>query len=332
MNQDASTYVASFKEFSQDPFRPLLWLVIFLFTTHYVIVKGVKDGIERSSKIMMPMLFILLLVLAGCSLTLPNAERGLKFLFQPDFSKVSPDVFLGAMGQAFFSLSLGMGCLSTYASYFGKEARLGHTALSVGLIDTFVAIVAGVIIFPAAFAVGIEPGTGPSLIFVTLPNVFQQAFGTIPWLSYICSVMFYVLLALAALTSTISLHEVSTAFLHEKFHFTRGRAAWMVTLGSLIIGVVSSLALGVWSDYKIGGLNFFDFLDFLTAKIMLPIGGLLVALFVGWAIDKSLVRNQVTNYGHLRAPYYPIYLFILRYVAPVGILLIFVNELGWLKL
>ena len=332
VNQDASVYVASFQEFSQDPFRPLLWLVIFLFTTHYVIVKGVKDGIERSSKIMMPMLFILLLVLAGCSLTLPNAERGLKFLFQPDFSKVSPDVFLGAMGQAFFSLSLGMGCLSTYASYFGKEARLGHTALSVGLIDTFVAIVAGVIIFPAAFAVGIEPGTGPSLIFVTLPNVFQQAFGAIPWLSYICSVMFYVLLALAALTSTISLHEVSTAFLHEKFHFTRGRAAWMVTLGSLIIGVVSSLALGVWSNYKIGGLNFFDFLDFLTAKIMLPIGGLLVALFVGWAIDKSLVRNQVTNYGHLRAPYYPIYLFILRYVAPVGILLIFVNELGWLKL
>lgn len=332
VNQEASAYVASFQEFSQDPFRPMLWLVIFLFTTHYVIVKGVKDGIERSSKIMMPMLFILLLVLAGCSLTLPNAERGLKFLFQPDFSKVSPDVFLGAMGQAFFSLSLGMGCLSTYASYFGKEARLGHTALSVGLIDTFVAIVAGVIIFPAAFAVGIEPGTGPSLIFVTLPNVFQQAFGAIPWLSYICSVMFYILLALAALTSTISLHEVSTAFLHEKFHFTRGRAAWMVTLGSLVIGVVSSLALGVWSDYTIGGLNFFDFLDFLTAKIMLPIGGLLVALFVGWAIDKSMVRNQVTNYGHLKAPYYPIYLFILRYVAPIGIVLIFVNELGWLKL
>lgn len=225
-----------------------------------------------------------------------------------------------------------MGCLSTYASYFGKEARLGHTALSVGLIDTFVAIVAGIIIFPAAFAVGIEPGTGPSLIFVTLPNVFQQAFGAIPWLSYICSVMFYILLALAALTSTISLHEVSTAFLHEKFHFTRGRAAWMVTLGSLVIGVVSSLALGVWSDYTIGGLNFFDFLDFLTAKIMLPIGGLLVALFVGWAIDKSMVRNQVTNYGHLKAPYYPIYLFILRYVAPIGIVLIFVNELGWLKL
>ena len=123
---------------------------------------------------------------------------------------------------------------------------------------------------------GIEPGTGPSLIFVTLPNVFQQAFGAIPWLSYICSVMFYVLLALAALTSTISLHEVSTAFLHEKFHFTRGRAAWIVTLGSLVIGIVSSLALGVWSDYTIGGLNFFDFLDFLTAKIMLPIGGLLV--------------------------------------------------------
>ena len=154
--------------------------MVFLLLTHFVIVKGVKDGIEKSSKILMPVLFILIILLAVCSLSLPNAEKGLEFLLKPDFSKVTGDVFLGAMGQAFFSLSLGMGCLSTYASYFGKETKLGNTALSVGVIDTFVAVLAGVIIFPAAFSVGIQPDAGPSLIFITLPNVFQQAFSGIP--------------------------------------------------------------------------------------------------------------------------------------------------------
>ena len=167
-------FVVAFQSFSKDPVRPLIWLVIFLLATHFVIVKGVKDGIEKSSKVLMPVLFVLIVVLVGCSLSLPNAEKGLEFLLKPDFSKVNGDVFLGAMGQAFFSLSLGMGCLSTYASYFGKETKLGNTALSVGVIDTFVAVLAGLIIFPAAFSVGIQPDAGPSLIFITLPNVFQQ--------------------------------------------------------------------------------------------------------------------------------------------------------------
>ena len=167
----AEDFVASFQSFSQDPVRPLVWLVVFLLATHFIVVKGVKKGIERSAKILMPMLFILILILAVCSMTLPNAGKGLEFLLKPDFSKVDQDVFLGAMGQAFFSLSLGMGCLSTYASYFGSETKLGKTALSVGVIDTFVAILAGFIIFPAAFSVGIQPDAGPSLIFITLPNV-----------------------------------------------------------------------------------------------------------------------------------------------------------------
>lgn len=323
-------YVTLFQDFSQQPFRPLIWLFVFMFLTHFVIVKGVKDGIEKSSKIMMPLLFILVILLAGCSIMLPGAEKGIKFLLHPDFSKVTSDVFLGAMGQAFFSLSLGMGCLSTYASYFGKETRLGHTALSVGLIDTCVAVLAGLIIFPAAFSVGIQPDAGPSLIFITLPNVFQQAFSGVPVLAYICSIAFYVLLALAALTSTISLHEVSTAFLHEKFHFTRGHAACIVTAGCLIIGIVSSLALGEWSSVKIAGLNLFDALDYLTAKIMLPVCGMFAAIFVGWILDKRIVKGEVTNYGSLKAPYYPVYLFILRFVAPLGILAIFINELGLL--
>ena len=322
-------FVASFQDFSQDPFRPVLWLLAFLFLTHFVIVKGVKDGIEKSSKIMMPVLFILIVVLAGCSMSLPNAEKGLEFLLKPDFSKVNADVFLGAMGQAFFSLSLGMGCLSTYASYFGPDTNMGKTALSVGAIDTMVAILAGLIIFPAAFSVGIQPDAGPSLIFITLPNVFQQAFGGIPFLATVFSLMFYVLLALAALSSTISLHEVVTAYLHERFDWSRSRSAIWVTGFCVITGVLSSLSLGVWED-KFFGLSFFDLLDFVTAKLMLPLSGFLVCLFVGWYLKRSVSYEELTNYGLQKAPYYPVYMFIIRYVAPIAIALIFINELGWL--
>ena len=221
-----------------------------------------------------------------------------------------------------------MGCLSTYASYFGPDTKMGKTALSVGLIDTFVAILAGLIIFPAAFSVGIQPDAGPSLIFITLPNVFQQAFGGIPFLAMVFSLMFYVLLALAALTSTISLHEVVTAFLHEKFELTRSRAALMVTGFCVVTGVLSSLSLGVW-DAKFFSLGFFDLLDFVTAKLMLPLSGFLVCLFVGWYLKRTVSYDELTNYGLQKASYLPVYMFIIRYLAPVAIALIFVNELGW---
>ena len=244
-------FISSFQSFSSNPWRPALWLTLFLLATHFIIVKGVEKGIEKSSKIMMPTLFIIILILVGCSVTLPGAGKGIEFLLKPDFSKVDGNVFLGAMGQAFFSLSLGMGCLCTYASYFSKNTNLTRTAFSVGIIDTFVAVLAGFIIFPAAFSVGIQPDAGPSLIFITLPNVFQQAFSGIPILAYIFSVMFYVLLALAALTSTISLHEVVTAYLHEEFNFTRGKAARLVTTGCILLGILCSLSLGVTKEFTI---------------------------------------------------------------------------------
>ena len=323
-------FVAIFQDFSQDPFRPLVWLLIFLFITHFIVVKGVKDGIERSSKIMMPVLFVLIVVLAICSISLPNASGGLEFLLKPDFNKVDASVFLSAMGQAFFSLSLGMGCLSTYASYFGSETKLGKTALSVGVIDTFVAVLSGLIIFPAAFSVGIQPDAGPSLIFITLPNVFQQAFGGIPFLATLFSLLFYVLLALAALTSTISLHEVVTAFLNEQFKLNRSKAAMMVTTFCVVTGILSSLSLGVW-ETKFFSLGFFDLLDFVTAKLMLPLNGILVCLFVGWYLKRSVSFDELTNNGKLKAPYFPVYMFVLKYLAPVVIALILVNELGWLS-
>ncbi|MBQ8593702.1 MAG: sodium-dependent transporter [Bacteroidaceae bacterium] len=321
-------FATLFTTFSQDPWRPMLWMVVFMIMTHVIIIMGVKKGIEQSSKIMMPMLFVLILVLVGCSLSLPDAEKGLTFLFKPDFSKLNPDVFLGAMGQAFFSLSLGLGCLSTYASYFGKDTNLGKTAASVAVIDTMVAIMAGVIIFPAAFSVGISPDAGPSLLFITLPNVFQMAFADMPLLAYVLSIMFYILLALAAFTSTISMHEVVTAFVNEEWKVPRKRAAVYVTLGCITLGVLASLSFGPLNDFKILGLSIFDFLDSLTSKVMLPLGGMLISIFTGWKLEQRIVWDEISNGGKLKVPLFKLYVFILKYVAPIAIGLIFVNELG----
>ena len=329
--QSANDFIASFNGFIAHPWRPALWMAVFMLMTHFIIVKGVEKGIEKSAKIMMPMLFLLLIVLAVCSVSLPSARAGIEFLLKPDFSKVDGNVLLGAMGQAFFSLSLGMGCLCTYASYFRNDTNLPKTALNVGWIDTMVAILAGFIIFPAAFSVGIQPDAGPSLLFITLPNVFQQAFGNLPWLAVILSIMFYVLLALAALTSTISLHEVVTAYLHEEFNLTRGRAAKLVTAGCTFLGVLCSLSLGVGKELTVFGLTLFDLFDFLTAKIMLPLGGFFIAIFTGWYLDKRIVWEEVSNNGTLPKVVYRIWLFLLKYIAPIGIGFIFINELGLLK-
>ena len=280
---------------------------------------------------MMPMLFVLLIILAICSISLPRAGAGIEFLLKPDFSKVDGNVFLGAMGQAFFSLSLGMGCLCTYASYFRNDTNLPKTALNVAAIDTMVAILAGFIIFPAAFSVVIKPDAGPSLLFITLPNVFQQAFGNIPWLAVLLSLMFYILLALAALTSTISLHEVVTAYLHEEFKFSRSKAARYVTAGCIFLGVFCSLSLGIGKSYTVFGLNLFDLFDFVTAKLMLPLGGFFISIFIGWYLDKKIVWEEVSNNGTLRVAVYKLLIFILKYIAPIGIALIFINELGFLK-
>lgn len=327
VDKSPQDYINAFTNFSENPFRPVLWMIAFLLITHFVIVKGVKSGIERFSKLLMPILFLLIIVLVVCSVSLPGANKGLVFLFQPDFTKIDSSTFLSAMGQAFFSLSLGMGCLCTYASYFRKETNLTRTAISVASIDTLIAILAGLIIFPAAFSVGIQPDAGPSLLFITLPNVFQQAFQGIPFLSYFFSVLFYILMAIAALTSTISLHEVATAYLHEEFHFTRKKAACYITFSCICIGILASLSLGIGNELKLFHLNFFDFLDFLTAKILLPISGILISIFMGWVLHKGIIWREVTNNGTLKIRYFKIFIFILKYISPIAILLIFLNQL-----
>lgn len=321
-------FTAFFNDFVSHPWKPLIFLAVFMLLTHGVIVRGVKDGIEKFSKVMMPMLLLIIGILVVCSFSMPGSAEGLTFLLKPDFSKITTKVVLSAMGQAFFSLSLGMGCLCTYASYFSKEANLMKTAGSVAIIDTMVAVMSGFIIFPAVYSVpGLSPDAGPGLVFVTLPNVFNIAFGNIPWLGYLFSVMFYVLLVLAALTSTISLHEVAMAYISESYDILRRCAADVVTGSCILLGALCSLSFGVLSDVTVGGLTFFDLFDFLSAKFMMPLGGMLISIFTGWYLDRKLVRDEVTNEGRLRIPVFRFYIFLLKYFAPLAIGIIFVNEL-----
>ena len=322
----ADEYKSVFENFIQNPWRPVLYTALFVLATHFVIATGVQKGIERSAKVLMPLLFVILIALSIHSLLMPGGEEGLRFLFRPDFSKVTPSSVLVALGQAFFSLSIGMGCLITYASYFGKQTNLQTTALQVTILDTLVAVLAGVMIFPAVFSFGIEPTTGPELVFITLPNVFEQLpFGNI-W-----SFVFFVLLALAALTSTISLHEVSTAYVHEEYHVSRKKAAIIVSIGVTIVGILCSLSMGVLSSYTLFGLNFFNLLDFVTAKIMLPLGGMMICIFTAKRVDKLLLKEEVTNHGTIRFYFFSTYVFFVKYIAPIAIGLIFLNELGLLK-
>lgn len=328
-NGQENVYSQYFNSFVTDPIIPTLYLVLFVLLTHFVVAKGIEKGIERFSKLMMPTLFLLLLLLAGFALTTDGASEGLKFLFQPDFSKIDSSVILSAMGQAFFSLSIGLGCLCTYASYFRKEVNLTRTAGSVALIDTFVAIVSGLIIFPAVFSVpGMEPTEGPSLVFVALPNIFHIVFADMPILAYTLPFLFYFLLILASLTSTISMHELITAYVHETYHLSRKKTTYLVTGIVLVLGILCSLSLGIGSGYTIGGLGLFDIFDYLTAKWMLPIGGLLTALFTGWYLDRKIVWEEITNQGTLRFYGFRVFMFILKFVTPLGIFMIFLDQLG----
>ena len=324
-----SDYVARyFTEFSSDIAMPVVWAMVFIIITHFVIVKGVRKGIEKASKLMMPTLFVLLLIIVAASCMLPNAISGIKFLFYPNFSKLSSNVMLEALGQAFFSLSLGTACLCTYSSYFSKRTNLVNAALQIALIDTMIAVLAGLMIFPAAFSVGVKPDAGPSLIFITLPNVFQQAFASMPLVGYVISILFYALLALAALTSTISMHEIGTAFFHEELKRPRRHAAWIVTVTAIMIAIVSSLSCGAYPQLTVFGMSMMDFFDFLTANILLPAGALLTCVYVGWVVPRSTVMTEFTNRHTVCIKLFPAFLFMVRFVCPICITLVFLHQFG----
>ena len=316
-----------FQSFSTDPVRPVFWLVAILLLAHYVIIHGIRGGIEKASKVLMPALFILLLVIVVASCMLPDAGKGIDFLFKPDFSKFDRGVFLGALGQSFYSLSIAMGCICTYASYYSRQTNLLGSAVQISFIDTMVAILAGLMIFPAAFSVGINPGSGASLVFLTLPNVFNQAFAGMSLLGWVVSLMFYLLLSLAALTSLISLHEVGTAFFYEELHISRRKGAAIVTASTMAVGVLCSLSLGAWSSLQIAGRSLFDVFDFVTGQIFLPVGGFLTCVFLGWFVPKKLVKDEFTNWGTLSSRLFPVFLFLVRFVCPVAIFSIFMHQL-----
>ena len=319
----AEEYAAQFEGFISNPWRPLLYTLLFILATHAVIALGVQKGIERSAKVLMPLLFIILIALSIHSLLMPGAAEGMRFLFRPDFSKVTASTLLTALGQAFFSLSVGIGTMVTYASYFKPETNLRHTALNVTLLDTLVAVLAGVVIFPAVFTAGIAPSSGPSLVFITLPGIFNG----MP-LSMVWSTVFFLLLVVAAITSTISLHEVITAYLHEEWHLSRRSAAWLTTLSTAALATLASLSLGLLGGWRICGLTLFDALDFATANILLPLGGLFTCIFVGWKLDPERFREQLSNHGTLRCRIHGLLIFLLRWVCPVILLLVFLDNLG----
>lgn len=326
---DAAYVTQYFQEFSASPLRPVFWTVAILLITHLVICRGVRGGIERASKLLMPTLFLLLLVIVVASCLLPGAREGIEFLFKPDFSRVDSGVFLGALGQSFYSLSIGMGCLATYASYYSRQTNLLSSAVQISLVDSLIAILAGLMIFPAAFSVGVSPDSGASLVFITLPNVFNQAFAAMPALGYVVALFFYALLSLAALTSLMSLHEVSTAFFHEEFHLTRSRAALIVTVLCSIIGACCSLSLGAVEGITLFGRPLFDVFDFVTGQIFLPVGGFLTCLFLGWMVPRRLVRDEFTNEGTVwtHSWIFTTFLFLIRYVCPLAIAAIFLHQL-----
>jgi len=325
---DAGYVSQYFARFSSDPLRPVLWGVAFILLTHVVIVRGVRRGIERASKWLMPILLVLLLVLVVASCLLPGAAEGVRFLLWPDFSRLSSHVLLDALGQAFFSLSLGTACLCTYASYFSYRTNLLHAAVQIALLDTLIAVLAGLMIFPAAAAVGIRPDSGPSLIFITLPNVFQQAFGAVPAVGYVIGILFYALLVFAALTSTISMHEIGTAYFTERLELPRRRSAWIITLVASLLCVFCAWSVGAYPQLRVYGLSLMDACDELTANILLPLGGMFVCLFVGWFVSPRIVYEEFTNDGAQNRRYYRFFVFAVRYVCPLLILLVFLHQLG----
>ncbi|WNF36210.1 sodium-dependent transporter [Bacillaceae bacterium IKA-2] len=318
-------YLDVFLGFISSPFEPLLWQFIFMALTIGIVYMGVKKGIETTNKILMPLLAILVIILAGYSLTLGGTQEALTFLFSPNWSVLAdPDVYLAALGQAFFSLSLGMGALITYGSYLSKKESLPGAAVSVVTLDTVFALVAGLMIFPAVFAFGIQPDEGPGLVFITLPGIFDSMdFGAV------FGLVFFFLLAAAALSSAVSLLEVAVAYFIRRFNWTRQKATIIVGIIIFFIGIPSSLSQGPWSNITFFGNDILDSMDFLASNILLPVGGLIIALFMGWGWKKSDALES-SDFGNTFIG--NAWIFTLRFVAPIAILLVFLTAVGIIKI
>lgn len=306
------------------PLRCVMWTLLFLLLNFAVLSRGIQKGVERMANIMMPLLFVLLIVFCINSLLMPGSMKGFNFLFNPKFEDLGWKGVIDAMGQAFMSLSLGVTCLITYSSYFKDDSRLMKDAVTISSLDTLVAILAGIVIFPAVFSFGLEPNAGPKLIFEILPTIFQQMPGGTIW-----AVLFFLLLFFASITSTISLSEIPITFMIDEYKISRRKALIITAVQMNIVAVLSALSFSTLSDFTIFGKNLFDFLDYVGPNFFMLLGGLVTAVYVGWVLKKDVIHNQLTNGGKYRSSFVqPYIIFCLRYIAPIAIVLIFLYYVG----
>ncbi|KQY79961.1 Na+-dependent transporter of the SNF family protein [Paenibacillus sp. Root52] len=298
-------------------YMPIVWQFVSVLITGWIVAKGVSNGIEKFNKVLIPAMLVLLIILMIRAITLPGAGAGVSFFLNPDFSQLTTESALVALGHAFFSLSLGMGILVTYGSYVDKNQSLGAATVAVGAGDLIYAFIAGLIIFPTTFSFGIAPDQGPKLIFVALP----AAFSAMP-LGFLFGGLFFILLAIAALTSAVSLLEVPVKYFMERLSWSRSRAVWVISLAVFIVGLPSALSMGLVPAFNINGTNLFDWMDFMASNIMLPVGGLLVTIFAGY------FWKTAAEASGLKSGWFKVWLFMLRYVAPILVLLVLLHTSG----
>lgn len=316
-----------FGHFISSTWQPILSHTLFMTMVAGVVLGGVKNGIERFSKVAMPLLFVLILFIVGYSLTLPGSRAGVEYLVKPDFSRLNADAYAAALGQAFFSLSLGVGTVLTYASYVKKEENLVVSGVGTAVSDLLFAMIAAFAVMPAVFAAGIEPGSGPGLVFQTLPYIFNKMSQAMPITSALVSIAFFLTILAAALTSAISMLEVGVAYLVDEKGMERRKATLLLAFGTWLLGVLCSLSFGPLAHVKLLGLSFFDFLDALCSNWLLPLGGVLFTLFVGWRMSKADVRDELTNGGTCNVRLFGLVYFLMRYLAPIGIVVVFLSNL-----
>lgn len=298
-----------YESFISGTWRPIVWFVVMMLLTGYIVISGVKNGIEKSTKVLMPIFLLILLVLVFRSVTLEGGREGLVFLFKPDFTQIKAEPFriiLEALGQAFFSLSIGMGTLITYGSYIKKKENLASTAVSVVVADTFVAVLAGIAIFPAVFAFGIDPADGPELVYKTLPVIFQNMPGGLIW-----AFLFFVLLCFAAVTSTISMLEVIVAYFSEQLNMSRKKATIISLIAVGFFGILCTVSSDVFSIFNA------------SPDLMLPLGGFFIVVFIGWIFSKDLTVKELSSDGSFKVRYKRIFIFLVKFVAPLAIAFLF---------
>ena len=325
LRTDPGAVSSVFEGFASSTWIPLVMHLVFLAMSAAVVALGVKAGIEKFSKFILPVLFMLVVLIALYSMSLPGARDGVQYLLRPDFSELTPRTFAYALGQSFYSLSLGMGIIITYGSYVRKDENILVLSAGTAISDLLFAILAGLAIMPAVFAAGIEPGAGPGLIFQSIPYIFSVMGQDAPALSTIVACLFFFTVIVAAMTSLISLIEVGTAFLVEKFGMRRGRAVLVMFLICGAAGVLCSLSFGPLSGLKIADMNIFDIFDWVASNILLLIMAILSVIFVGFVMKKADVRDEFTNGGSKKrnAPYFNAVYFLIKWVAPIAVLLIF---------